>query len=72
MKRGSTKRRSQGQSGQEQKEDRDRINSINWHLKQGNMSAAMRLLNKTPVGREAIMAKIRAEMGKEALDAELR
>ena len=65
MKRGSTKHRSQGQTGQEQKEERDRIRSINWHLRQGNMGAAMRLLNKTTAGSAALRAKVRADLGRE-------
>jgi len=65
MKRGYNKPFSQGRIGQEQKEERDRIRSINYHLSQGNMGAAMRLLNKTTEGSKALRAKVRAEMDKE-------
>ncbi len=65
MKRGFTKRLSSGRASQEQKEERDRIRSINYHLSKGNMGAALRLLNKTTEGNKALKAKLTADLAKE-------
>lgn len=57
MKRGFTKPFSRGRLGAEQREEANRIKSINFHLRNGDTDAAARLAQKTTEGKSINIPK---------------